>query len=79
MFDSVPDGFTGQYVYGYLMYNSASGLPSKAPMANLDTFDDMDLVMSTANKWDEIETLSHVDHSLVLNADFASLYGGINR
>ncbi|KAH8896981.1 hypothetical protein GQ53DRAFT_890616 [Thozetella sp. PMI_491] len=72
MFDDIPPGYNPLF-YGYLIYDNAKALPTKKSFPNLRVFDDMDLVTSTSNQWDQAQTYTTVDRQIILNMGFTDL------
>lgn len=57
------------------MYDSTKPLPPKVPLLPGAPFDDIDLVTSTANQYDQVEAYDKVDQQILLNLDFATIDG----
>jgi iron transport multicopper oxidase len=71
MFDEVPDGYNPNF-YGYLVYDSTKPLPAQTPLPDSPaTFDDLDLVTSSAYTADQVAEYGYVDKQIILNLNFS--------
>lgn len=62
--------------YGYLMYDASKPLPEKQALpAGLPPFDDMVLVTSTANHYDQVDVYDKVDRQIVMDVEFTIIDG----
>jgi hypothetical protein len=58
------------------MYDSSKPLPPKIPLLpGAPVFDDIDLVTSTANQYDQVEAYGKPDRQIIMNLAFTTIDG----